>query len=152
MGIKAQITYEDKLNMLKLYQDKVPVTKIAKQYKISATRVYTILNEPEIVELQKQYEAYLGETFIKGLLSKGMSIIDLFDLYIAEGMKQDRIDETSLRDLSTFYGVLADKQLRLLEIAAKRQEDNKGTANTDNGLLNDFINVIKDNDTLPKNE
>jgi len=150
MGAKVQISYEDKLNMLKLYQDKIPVTKIAKQYKVSCTRVYAILKEPEITELQQQYETNLGETFIKALLAKGMSLVELHDLYLAEGMKQGRIDETSLRDLSTFYGVMIDKQIKLLELAAKKQEaQNQGTT-SDTGLLSDFIEAINNNDTLPK--
>jgi len=152
MGIKAQISYEDKLNMLKLYQDKVPVTKIAKQYKISCTRVYAILKEPEIIELQQKYTANLSEAFISALLAKGMSLVDLYDLYVAEGMKRGRIDETPLRDLSTFYGVLVDKQIKLLELAAKKQEaaQNIQGNSSSHGLITEFIEAINSNDTLPK--
>ena len=122
----SQLTDKERKQIIAEYVDLQSYNKVAKKYNISATTVKKwVLKDTESVKKCEQKKAENTKTMLDMIsktstkrLNVTSKIVDAID------DKVEKIDQsTNVRDLSTAYGTLVDKELKFLEM----QNIDKGT-------------------------
>lgn len=154
---KPLITEKDKLKIVEDYVDGVTTLELADRYNVSRQRIYNVLAEPEMVKLRKAIYESQSNMLESVFVDNGMKLRQMVDTYLSLALDEKRIKETSLPSLMTSMGIAIDKffkfedlKIKQTEIELKRQEINNN--NSENGLMADFMKVMLEKNTLPKDD
>lgn len=153
---QAKIQFEDKLQIFNDYWvDKMSETEIAKKWGISQPYVNRILKSQELQDLAKTRQKAAIQSMQDAMMKNTPTINSILEDYLQQATDPERVEKTSLPGLFTTYGIIIDKQLKLEEIALKREElrvralEAQKAASANQGLIGDFMQVIQSGSTLP---
>lgn len=149
-----KIMWEDKIQIAKFYDQGIHVKEIAKEYDTSVGYIYRIVNEPEVMCLRDEWCTRL-EFRVQQTLDDNMDKIDKITAgYLKLALDKERVKKTPLVQLFTVWGIIMDKQIKMMEINLKakeirlrREELKKGKEDAE-GLLAAFTKVVNDKSGL----
>ncbi len=122
----SQLTDKERKQIIAEYVDLQSYNKVAKKYNISATTVKKwVLKDTESVKKCEQKKAENTKTMLDMISKTSTKRLNVISKIVdAIDDKVEKIDQsTNVRDLSTAYGTLVDKELKFLEM----QNIDKGT-------------------------
>lgn len=123
-----QLTDKERKQIIAEYVDLQSYNKVAKKYNISATTVKKwVLKDAESVKKCEQKKAENTKTMLEMISKTSTKRLNVISKIVdAIDDKVEKIDQfTNVRDLSTAYGTLVDKELKFLEMQNIDKETEK---------------------------
>lgn len=136
----AKLTDKQKKKIIADYVENQNYSETARMNNISDKTVKRIIDaEKDVVEKVEKKKQENTQTTIEYMQTQHETKKRILDKILkAIEEKTDNIDMfTNVKDLATAYGIILDKELKVLEIQ-KQQTDNKN-----NGVLDDLMEAIK---------
>lgn len=140
------------------HMDGLEVKEIAKEFDISIPYTYRILADRELKKVVEAQRQAMVDSMADAMGKNVPAIATILKTYIEEAQKDYRIEATPLQGLFSVYGVLVDRQLKLEELALKREEirvrrmEAEKAAQANTGLITDFMLQLQNANTLPPRE
>lgn len=149
------ILQEDKYEILEKYMKGHSCTLLAEEYDVDKSRIYGILNEPEIRAIYLANVESQSDMLLETFRGQNAKVARMIDSYMDEAINAKRISATSLTGLFTVMGILVDKQVKLEEMQLKREElklkkeEAERAAKNSEGLIEDFTKILEAANTMP---
>lgn len=124
----AKLTDKEKKHIIAYYTECNNYCETARKYKVSESAVRKIVkNNKDSAKLCEQKSKENTEEVLEAMKERNKKKIQLIDkIFEAMEGKLENIDMfTNIKDLATAYGIIMDKELKILELNLKKKEIEK---------------------------
>lgn len=123
----AKLTDKQKKEIIAYYVECQNYSEVGRKFDLNESTIRSIVkkeNKKEITEKCEQKNKENTEEVLEAMKKRSKTKIHLLDkIFEAMDGKLDNIDMfTNIKDLATAYGIIMDKELKIMELNLKKQE------------------------------